>query len=167
MIYLNPWMSLAALSIAPMVLLGMSGLKGRIRELTSQQVKSIGGIAGAAQETIQGIRIVKSFSLEAPMRRRLAEAVDEAETRSNTLIHLQASRAPLMEGLGGVAIALIVIFAGWNTISEGRMPGDFMAFVTAFLLVYEPAKRLTKVNPAIAEQPRGRSHDVRAAGSAR
>jgi ATP-binding cassette subfamily B protein len=54
--------------------------------------------------------------------------------------------SPLMETLGGVAIALGVIYGGYRTIEMSATPGEFFSFITAFLLAYEPAKRLARLN---------------------
>lgn len=146
MIYLNPILFLLSVIIAPPVLFAMKGLTSRIRELSSDEFNAIAGITAAAQEAIQGIRIVKSFTLEERMRARLAGAVAKAERHAIALTRLQATRVPIVEGLGGVGVGLIIIYTGWSTISGGQTPGEFMAFITAFLLAYGPAKRLTAVN---------------------
>jgi ATP-binding cassette subfamily B protein len=58
-----------------------------------------------------------------------------------------ANRAsPLMESLGGCAIALVLIYAGYRVIETGATAGQFFSFITAFLLAYEPAKRLARLN---------------------
>jgi ATP-binding cassette, subfamily B, bacterial MsbA len=146
MIYLNPLMALLTASIGPAIIFGMAGLSKRIRQLSADEFKSIAGITAAAQETIHGIRIVKSFTLEAPMREKVSAAVAKAEWRANALTRIQATRVPIVEGLGGVAVGIVIVYAGWNTIAEGQTPGEFMAFITAFLLAYEPTKRLTAAN---------------------
>ena len=51
-----------------------------------------------------------------------------------------------METLGGIAIAIGVIYGGYRTIETGATPGEFFSFITAFLLAYEPAKRLARLN---------------------
>jgi ATP-binding cassette subfamily B protein len=51
-----------------------------------------------------------------------------------------------METLGGIAIALVVIYGGYRVIVGGATPGGFFTFIAAFLLAYEPAKRLAKLN---------------------
>jgi ATP-binding cassette subfamily B protein len=53
--------------------------------------------------------------------------------------------SPLMESLGGIAIAGGVVYGGWRTIEGGATPGEFFSFITAFLLAYEPAKRLARL----------------------
>ena len=51
-----------------------------------------------------------------------------------------------METLGGLAIALATIYGGYRMIETGATPGQFVAFLAAFLLAYEPAKRLARLN---------------------
>jgi subfamily B ATP-binding cassette protein MsbA len=51
-----------------------------------------------------------------------------------------------METLGGCAIAIALIYAGYRVVVTGATPGQFFSFVTAFLLAYEPAKRLARLN---------------------
>ena len=51
-----------------------------------------------------------------------------------------------METLGGLAIALAIIYSGYLIIYKGAAPGGFISFLAAFLLAYEPAKRLARLN---------------------
>jgi ATP-binding cassette subfamily B protein len=98
------------------------------------------------QETVQGIRTVKAFTLEDVMRRRLDANVTELENESNKWARVAHRASPLMEGLGGFAIALALIYGGWRVIDTGATPGQFFSFLAAFMLAYEPAKRLARLN---------------------
>jgi ATP-binding cassette subfamily B protein len=51
-----------------------------------------------------------------------------------------------MESLGGIAIGLTLIYGGWRILATGATPGQFFSFIAAFLLAYEPAKRLARLN---------------------
>src|SRR5262249_8644412 len=53
---------------------------------------------------------------------------------------------PMMELLGGVAVAAVFMYAAYRISNAGATPGGFVAFITAFLLAYEPAKRLARLN---------------------
>ena len=58
-----------------------------------------------------------------------------------------ANRAsPMMEMLGGFTIALAMIYGGYRVVETGATPGEFVSFLAAFLLAYEPAKRLARLN---------------------
>ena len=61
------------------------------------------------------------------------------------MVSLQARSSPLMESLGGVAIGMILLYAGWASANGQQTPGDFVSFLMAFLFAYEPAKRLARL----------------------
>ena len=50
-----------------------------------------------------------------------------------------------MEFLGGLVLGVFVIYAAWQTINNGKTPGEFTAFITAFLLAYQPAAKISKL----------------------
>jgi ABC-type multidrug transport system fused ATPase/permease subunit len=54
-----------------------------------------------------------------------------------------------MEFLGGLVIGLFVIYAAWQTINYGKTPGEFTAFITAFLMAYAPAERVSHIWVAV------------------
>ena len=80
------------------------------------------------------------------MRRRLATSVIAVEGQANKMARVAYRANPLMETLGGCAIALAMIYGGWRGIQGGGTPGEFVSFLAAFLLAYEPAKRLARLN---------------------
>jgi ATP-binding cassette, subfamily B, bacterial MsbA len=98
------------------------------------------------QETIQGIRIVKAFTLEEAMLQRLDRTVATVEQESNLMARVANRATPLMETLGGVAVAFAMVYSGYRVIVTGATPGEFFSFIAAFLLAYEPAKRLARLN---------------------
>src|SRR6202453_5496411 len=80
------------------------------------------------------------------MRRRLAVSVGQVEHESNKMARVANRASPLMEMLGGFAIALASIYGGYRVVEAGATPGEFVSFLAAFLLAYEPAKRLARFN---------------------
>jgi ATP-binding cassette subfamily B protein len=106
-------------------------------------------VIAATQETVSGIRVIKAFSLEKTIQSGLEKSARTVEARLNAITRRKAAVSPLMETLGGVSIGAVIFYAGWQTINNGKTPGEFMAFITAFLLAYEPAKRLAGFNVAI------------------
>ncbi|MCX5496166.1 ABC transporter ATP-binding protein [Kaistia dalseonensis] len=151
MVYQAPLMTVIALLIAPPAIFGVSRLVKRIKGIAKAEFTAGVQIIAIIQETVQGAKIVKAFGLGDHMQNRMATAVESVEKRANKISQLQARTSPLMESLGGIAIGVVILYAGWATISSGKTPGEFMSFVTALLLAYEPAKRLARVNVGIAE----------------
>ena len=98
------------------------------------------------QETVQGVRTVKTFTLEDEMRARMHSNIADLEKESNRWARVAHRASPLMEALGGVAVALAMIYGGYRVVETGAAPGQFFSFLAAFLLAYEPAKRLARLN---------------------
>ena len=146
MIIQDPVMSMVGLLVAPPALLLLRKLIRRIHQIAHNQF--IGGtrLLETLQETVQGIRIVKAFTLENVMRARLESNVAEVQQLANRAARVSFRASPLMEALGGVAVALAMIYGGYRVIVTGSPPGEFFSFLAAFLLAYEPAKRLARLN---------------------
>ncbi len=80
------------------------------------------------------------------MRERFDRNVAAVEHEANKMARVSNRASPLMETLGGCAIAIALIYAGYRVVVVGATPGQFFSFITAFLLAYEPAKRLARLN---------------------
>ncbi|MEA2953694.1 MAG: ATP-binding cassette, subfamily bacterial MsbA [Alphaproteobacteria bacterium] len=146
MFILDPLMTLGSLIVAPPAILLLRTMIRRIRNIAKTQFTGSTRILETMQETLQGIRIVKAFSLEDVMQARLDANVGEFERESNKMARVANRANPLMETLGGLAIAIALVYGGYRVIKTGATPGEFFAFITAFLLAYEPAKRLARLN---------------------
>jgi subfamily B ATP-binding cassette protein MsbA len=142
----DPVMSLVAFVIAPPVVLVLRKLVRRVKNVAMTQWQ--GGVQTfeTLQETVQGIRLVKSFTLEDQMRERYNANVATVQAASNKMARVSNRTGPLVETLSGLAIAVLMIYAGHRVINTGASPGEFFSFMTAFLLAYEPAKRLARLN---------------------
>lgn len=145
----EPILSLAVLTIGPVAIYSVTGLVKRIRGLARGEFRSLAKVISSMQETASGIRIVKALNLEPVMRKRMNDAVESVRNRANKMAMIQARTSPIMETLGGFAVAGVMFWAGYATIHLGHKPGSFMSFITALLLAYEPAKRLARTHVSI------------------
>ncbi len=146
MVVQDPVMSLFALVIAPPALYVLRKLIRRVRTIAKSQFTGGTHLFETMQETIQGIRIVKTFTLEDQMHERMRKNVAVVESEANKMARVANRSSPLMETLGGIAIACGVTYGGYRTIEMSATPGEFFSFITAFILAYEPAKRLARLN---------------------
>ncbi len=146
MFYQQPLLSLFTLVIGPLAIWGVRTLLRKVREIADMEMQSLGGIMQVIQETSGGIRVIKSFGLEERMANRMHDSVKKVEKRRNKLARLQAATSPLMDILAGFAIASVIGLSAANIFgSGGSTPGELMSFVTALMMAYEPAKRLSRV----------------------
>lgn len=142
----DPLLSAIALVVFPPAMFLLRKMIRRIRSIARAQFTGGTRILEIMQEMVQGIAVIKAFTLEDHLRRRFDASVAEVEREANKMARVANRSSPLMEMLGGMAIALAVIYGGYRTIVTGATPGEFVSFITAFLLANEPAKRLARLN---------------------
>jgi subfamily B ATP-binding cassette protein MsbA len=146
MVIQDPVMSFFSFVVAPPALFVLRKMIRRIYAIARSQFHGNTQVVETLQETLQGIRIVKAFTLEDIMRERFARNVAAVEHETNKMARVSNRASPLMDTLGGCAVALVLIYAGYRVIETGATAGQFFSFITAFLLAYEPAKRLARLN---------------------
>src|ERR1044071_1656408 len=142
----DPLMSFFSFVVAPPAFLILRKLVRRIYSIARSQFHGGTRVLETMQETLQGIRIVKAFTLENIMRERFDRNVAAVEHEANKMARVSNRAGPLMETLGGCAIAMAITYGSYRVIETGATPGQFFSFIAAFLLAYEPAKRLARLN---------------------
>jgi subfamily B ATP-binding cassette protein MsbA len=146
MVIQDPAMSLIGFIAAPPAFYFLRKVIRRVRGIARMQFTGGTRIIETMQESLQGMRMVKAFGLEDEMRRRLDASVTAVQHESNKMARVANRASPIMEMLGGFTIALASIYGGYRVIETGATPGEFVSFMAAFLLAYEPAKRLARLN---------------------
>jgi ATP-binding cassette subfamily B protein len=146
MVIQDPVMSTVALIVGPPAAFVLSKLLKRLRSVIRARFYGTAYALETLQETLQGIRIVKAFTLEEVVKQRFDKHVGSIEQAGNTLARVYNRTGPLMEILGGAALTAATLYGSYRTIEQGVPPGEFFAFVTAFLMAYEPARRLARLN---------------------
>lgn len=146
MIVQDTAMAIAALLIAPVAVIGIRLLVRRVKKVRLRAYGIAGELLQTLQEALQGIRVVKAYRMERAFIERMAEVTDDARQSADKMAAIGARTSPLMETLGGFAIAAVIVYGGYRVIHSGQTPGEFFSFIAALLLAYEPAKRLARLN---------------------
>ena len=144
MFYQDVWMTLLCTLILPLIFGLVSYLSRKVRSISAEEATLSGRYFAIGSEALSGIKTVKSYSLEQKSIQRFNSAVDQLENRIFSIVRISSVTGPLMEFLGGLVIGAFVVYAAWQTITNGKTPGEFTAFITAFLMAYEPAKKISK-----------------------
>jgi ABC-type multidrug transport system fused ATPase/permease subunit len=146
MVWKAPLMAIVAFMVMPPAVLTVRKLMKRVRAITLTQFGGGADILKTMQETIQGFKVIKAFNLENAVRDQVYDSIASVERASNKLARVSNRSTPLMEALGGVAIAIVFIYGGYRVLVLNLPPGELFSFITAFLLAYEPAKRIARLN---------------------
>lgn len=144
MFYQDVWMTFLCTLILPLIFGFVSYLSRKVRSISAEEATLSGRYFAIGSEALSGIKTVKSYSLEQKSIQRFNSAVDQLENRIFSIVRISSVTGPLMEFLGGLVIGAFVVYAAWQTITNGKTPGEFTAFITAFLMAYEPAKKISK-----------------------
>jgi subfamily B ATP-binding cassette protein MsbA len=143
---LKDWvLSLIVFAVAPPLFLALRYVSRRLRAATKEAIELNSHVLGATQETILGMTIVKSFTMEEELTRKLEKIIRAAENRANRIARLTERTAPLTETFAGFAISSVLAYAAFRSIYDNIPPGAFFAFVTALLMAYDPARRLARL----------------------
>ena len=153
MVYQQPLLSLVSLLIVPPAIFGVRVLMRQVRAIMEKEIASLTEIIKVIQETSAGIRIIKIFGMEDRMIARMNAAVSQVEKRANSIARIEAVTSPLMETLSGFAIAAVVSVSALDLLGgEPTTAGQLMSFITALLMAYEPAKRLSRIRITVESQ---------------
>ncbi len=150
--FYQDWL-LSAISIVvfPAAVLPLTRISRRLRTIARESQACLGDLAGWLQQTILGSRVVKAFGMEAYEQRRFG-------VENRRLLRLMMSGAkirsfvhPMIEFIGAAGIAGVLWYGGHSVLSGSRSQGEFLAFLAALFLLYEPFKGLTRANNTLQQ----------------
>jgi subfamily B ATP-binding cassette protein MsbA len=150
--FLKDWvLATIAFVVFPASVLPITRMSKKIKRFTKRGQVAKGNLTNLLQESIQGNRIVKAFGMEKYEIDRFQEENQRVFKQSIRGSRTQAVVTPAMELLASLAIGAVVWYGGSSVIAGGRTQGEFMAFMTAMFLMYQPFKHLTRTYTTIQQ----------------
>jgi ATP-binding cassette, subfamily B, bacterial MsbA len=134
------------LAIRPIIAIGR-----RIRLVAANTQAEIGQFTTLLNQTFQGARHVKAYGMEEYEERRAVGLIERLFALIDQSIRTRSRASPMMETLGGMAIAVVILYGGHQVIAGARTPGALFSFITALLLAYQPLKSLANLNASLQE----------------
>lgn len=151
MFYQNWELAAISLFVFPVAILPISRLGRRIRKVTANTQAETGLFMTLLEQTFQGIRVVKAYGMEDYEKERVGGLINKIFGLTYKSARIRALSSPIMETLGGLAVAVVIAYGGLQVIGGAIEPGAFFSFITALLMAYEPMKRLANLNANIQE----------------
>lgn len=150
-IYRDWKLALITFIICPWALVPITRFGKRTKKVTTKSQKKLGSITAFLHETIAGNRIVKAFGMEEYENRRFSAENHRLFQLRMKKVRIKALSAPVVEFLGGLAVAAVIWYGGYSVITGKSTPGTFFSFIAAFMMLYEPIKRMNRTNQTIQE----------------
>ncbi len=148
-----------SLSVLPFVVVPTVRIGRRIRRTTRKTQDYTAELNEILQETISGHQVVRSFGAEEIESNRFRAAAVRLKKSNLKYTLQQALASPLIEFFGAVTIVGLLTYARTQIKAGSMTTGDFVGFVVALLMLYEPVKRLTGIHN-IFQQALGASQKV-------
>ena len=150
--FIREWqLSLISMVVLPFAFFPVVKFGRMLRRISTKSQESMGDISVILHETISGSRIVKAFGMEEYEKERFSRENIRYFRYLMKSVMVRALSSPMMEFLGGIAIVVVILYGGYRVIEGVSTPGEFFSFLGALLLLYEPIKRLSRVNNVVQE----------------
>jgi subfamily B ATP-binding cassette protein MsbA len=151
MLYLDWLLSLIAAALYPLAAVPIQRIGKRIRRASGGMQERMGETAALLNESFAQARTVRAYRLEAAETHRAEDAFAQLY---RALLRMTKSRSrvdPVLEVLGGAAVAAVIGFAGWRAAISSQTIGNFTGFVAALLIASRPLRALGSLNAALQE----------------
>jgi len=151
MVWLDWRMSLIAALLYPVAVVPILRLGKRIRRASGGVQERVGEAAASLTESFAAARVVRAYRLEAAEEARAAAVFANLRRSLLLIARTRASLDPMLEAIGGVAVAAILAVVGWRVSQGGGTVGEFTGFVAALLIAARPVRALGSLNAALQE----------------
>ncbi|MBI5419410.1 MAG: lipid A export permease/ATP-binding protein MsbA [Deltaproteobacteria bacterium] len=151
-VFYRDWqLALVALVAFPLAFWPIARFGRKLRRTSIKTQEVVGGLTSHLQETISGAKLVKSFGAEEYEVDRFAARNADLFRLSMKIVKVQALTSPLSETFAGIGAAAVIFYGGYSVVNGYSTPGNFFSFMTALFMLYEPVKRLSRVNNVIQQ----------------
>ena len=123
----------------------------RLRRASSNAQTGMGDLTSNLEQAFSGIRLIKSYRMEDYERGRANELFDLIYHLVMKTVKGRARTYPILETLGGVSVAAVLAYGGWRILSGTGTLGEFVGFLAAVILAYQPIRSLGNLNAALQE----------------
>jgi ATP-binding cassette, subfamily B, bacterial MsbA len=151
MIAIDWKLSLIAGLLYPLAGIPVQKIGQRMRRASGGMQEQMGAAAAMLNESFAQARTVRAYGLELHEQNRANNTFNQLYTSLIRMTRVRARLDPMLEVLGGVAVALVIGFEGWRNATGGSGVGNFMGFISALLIASRPLRALGTMNSAIQE----------------
>ncbi len=146
MVYQDWKLSLAAFAIFPFTAIFVAKLGRHLRRVSGRIQDEMAGLSGILSQIFQGIRQVKAYGMEEYEKDRAGQVIDRVKKLNIKSVRIANMSAPVNETLVGAVLMGVIVYGGYQTSSGTMTAGQLAAFLAAFMMAYEPMKKLARLN---------------------
>jgi subfamily B ATP-binding cassette protein MsbA len=142
MFYLDWRLSLFVVSVLPIGIWLTRVQRKRARGFIRAMMTEVGSLGTIVTEMLAAVRVVKAYHQEGSESARARKTIERALHLNMKTVRARAMTGPIAEGLGGIGIGAAIFYGGWQGVNGHLTLGEFMGFISAAMLSYQPFKAL-------------------------
>ena len=151
MFYMDWVLAIIVIMIFPIAGRPIIRLGRRLRKASTNVQTGMGSLTATLSQSFSGIRLIKSYGLEGVESKRSDWLFDEVYRLIMKTVKGRARTQPILEILGGLAIALVLTYGGYRIISGAGTLGEFVGFISAVIMILQPIRSLGNLNASLQE----------------
>ena len=151
LIWLDWLLSILVFVIYPIALKPIFKIGKKQKIIATNLQEQMETVTSTLTEMLQGIRMVKSYNLEKMETKRSENVLNILFNKMFSLVIGRAKILPILEVLGGVAAACVIGLASYRVSIGELSPGSVVGYVTALLMIAQPARALGTFNTVLQE----------------
>ena len=142
-------LTLLIIAIAPLIAWLIRVASRKLRGTNREMQQTTGRLTGAVEESLAGVREIKLFGTHEHEDRRFSSIAERLRKQTMRTVRVSSANAPLVQVLAAAAVSAVIWTASTLSAQDKLTPGEFVAFVTAMSMLFEPIRRLTNINAVI------------------
>jgi subfamily B ATP-binding cassette protein MsbA len=146
LLYYDARLTMICLTSAPLIVYPLVRLGQKVRKTTRRSQEAVEQMSHTSAEALAGHRIVTAFGAERREVTRFERASEHFYRTSMQVTSALSALPPLMEFIGGIAFVMALYYGSQAIAAERLTPGTFVLFIAALFSMYQPAKKLSRVN---------------------
>ena len=144
-IYQSPKLAFFALVVMPVAIYPISRLAKRMKKISKQSQEKTSDITSALSEIFTNIEIIKANNAQEYEHSRFVDENNKFFRLNLKSVKIEQLVSPLMETIGSIGVAAVIIIGGKDVIDGHINMGAFFSFLTALFMLYTPLKRIVNI----------------------
>lgn len=137
--------------VFPLAVIPIAWLGNKMRRVSRRTQEEMAQFTTVLDESFQGIRHVKAYGMEEYETKRAGGVINKIFKLNFKATLTRGVNDPILEIFGGVAVLGLMAYAGWQISDGGKTLGTYMAFIFAFILAYEPMRKLARLYSSLQD----------------
>ena len=152
LMFYHDWqLSLLAIIMIPIAAISSKNLGKKMGKKVSISLEASDKFMKFLSEIIKGSWLIKIYQKEEEELKRISMIIDERFKAIRKVEQTRLGAGPIMEVISAIAIAVVVFFAGYRSMQGAITLGEFVSFLAALMLAYQPVRALAGINIGIQE----------------